>query len=151
MSGIVWIVGGITALAVVALILRVAKRGSRRSTTKALQDARELFHLRREWLEAEFLSIASRSGKPRGLAWSDCEFQDEVAFARERNSGKLRALVGVLVPPVKPLPPELASYRWQLLREGPPTQVLGRFRLYLFVVQFLARRLGLLEAPRLHA
>ena len=27
--------------------------------------AKELFHRRREWLEADFLSLASASGKPR--------------------------------------------------------------------------------------
>ncbi len=55
------------------------------------------FHLRREWLEAEFLTIASRSGKPRGLEWSDCDFHDDVSFARDRERNQLCALVGVAI------------------------------------------------------
>ncbi len=55
------------------------------------------FQLRREWLEAEFLKLASRSGMPRGLAWVNCDFDDEVQFAKDRASGKLRALVAVTI------------------------------------------------------
>ena len=62
-----------------------------------LDDARRDFHRRREWLEARFMSVASQSGKPRGLRWADCEFEDDVAFARERRTGRLRALVGVSI------------------------------------------------------
>ncbi len=59
--------------------------------------ARELFHRRREWLEAEFLSRAGKSGRPRGLDWVDCDFDDEVAFARGRQNGQLHALVAVTI------------------------------------------------------
>jgi len=97
MSEVEWIIGGVVAITIIAGLRWLARRGSRRLAAKAFKEARHLFHLRREWLEAEFLTIASQSGKPRGLAWSDCEFQDEVAFARERNTGHLRALVGVTV------------------------------------------------------
>jgi hypothetical protein len=62
-----------------------------------LAGARQSFHHRREWLEAKFWSLASRSGRPRGIRWVDCEFDDEVAFARDRNTGHLRALVGVTI------------------------------------------------------
>ena len=55
------------------------------------------FRIRREWLEAEFVKQASRSGKPRGLAWADCDFENEVCFARDRFSGELRALVAVTI------------------------------------------------------
>jgi hypothetical protein len=62
-----------------------------------LAKARGTFHRRREWLEARFLTLASQSGKPRGLAWADCDFENDVTFARDRNSGQLRALVGVTI------------------------------------------------------
>ena len=62
-----------------------------------LEDARRAFHRRREWLEARFMSVASQSGKPRGLRWTDCDFDNDVAFARERRTGRLRALVGVSI------------------------------------------------------
>jgi hypothetical protein len=61
------------------------------------RQARELFHRRREWLEAEFLKLASQSGKPRGLTWVDCDFDDDVQFARDRSTGSLRALVAVAI------------------------------------------------------
>lgn len=68
-----------------------------RHAARSIKLARETFHRRREWLEARFVSLAERSGKPRGLRWVDCEFDDAVEFARERTTGHLRALVGVTI------------------------------------------------------
>jgi hypothetical protein len=62
-----------------------------------LEHARKTFHLRREWLEADFLTRATSTGKPRGLRWADCDFDDDVAFARDRKTGRYRALVGVTI------------------------------------------------------
>ncbi|MDG2385748.1 MAG: hypothetical protein P8N76_29040 [Pirellulaceae bacterium] len=62
-----------------------------------LESARKQFCLRREWLEADFLNAASATGRPRGLAWVDCDFSNEVSFARDRKSGDLTALVGVAI------------------------------------------------------
>jgi len=62
-----------------------------------LEQAKRLFHLRREWLEARFFTMAASSGKPRGLAWVDCEFEDDVSLARDRGTGQLRAFVGVTI------------------------------------------------------
>jgi hypothetical protein len=63
----------------------------------SIERARKLFHLQRERLEHRFFVLAANSGKPRGLEWVDCDFEDEVSFARDRHSGRLRALVGVTV------------------------------------------------------
>ena len=89
----------ITAAAVLLTVAGVAgwlyfRKRPRRST---VERARKLFHLRREWLEARFFSQAAASGKPRGLEWVECDFEDDVSFARDRHSGQLRALVGVTV------------------------------------------------------
>ena len=62
-----------------------------------LSRAKQVFARRREWLEAEFFTRASTSGKPRGLLWSDCDFGDGVTWARQRGSGQWYALVGVTV------------------------------------------------------
>ncbi len=62
-----------------------------------LARARRLFHQRREWLEARFVELARRSGKPRGLNWSDCEFADGVSYARDRKTGELSAFVAVTI------------------------------------------------------
>jgi hypothetical protein len=63
----------------------------------SFEEAKQNFHLRREWLEARFFTIASQSGKPRGLQWVDCEFEDDVSFARDRGTNQLRAFVGVTI------------------------------------------------------
>ncbi len=59
--------------------------------------AKRLFRQRREWLEARCMTLASESGKPRGLIWSDCDFDDAATFARDRHSGALQALVAVTI------------------------------------------------------
>jgi hypothetical protein len=59
--------------------------------------ARELFVLQRERLEVRFVSAASATGKPRGLLWRECQFEDELVLARERRTGQLVALVPVTI------------------------------------------------------
>lgn len=53
------------------------------------------FRGQRERLEAIFFERASRSGKPRGLRWKDCDFGDAVVYARDRRTSCLLAFVGV--------------------------------------------------------
>jgi hypothetical protein len=85
------VVGGLIAY----LWVRPKQQWKRRRAQ--LTSARRQFAFRREWLEAHFLTLAGNSGRPRGLQWADCEFDDAVAFARDRVSGELRALVGVTI------------------------------------------------------
>ena len=59
--------------------------------------ARELFKLQRERLEAQFLGAAAKTGKPRGLRWVDCDWEDAAEFVRDRQSGQIAALVGVTI------------------------------------------------------
>jgi hypothetical protein len=94
-----WVaIGGVLVLAVaVAVLIYAWPHVRERNLQHELESARRTFHRRREWLEAKFLSAASLSGKPRGLRWVDCDFEDDVAFARERRTGRLRALVGVSI------------------------------------------------------
>src|SRR5437867_13397633 len=70
-----------------------------RALTREIQveRARELFVLQRERLEAKFVTAASATGKPRGLRWKDCSFENELELARDRHSGQLVALVPVTV------------------------------------------------------
>ena len=75
----------------------VARQHQRRRQQADIDRARGLFRRRREWLEAAFVTMASERGKPRDLVWAECEFDDPVAFARDRGSGQLRALVGVTI------------------------------------------------------
>ena len=88
---------GVVALGVMLIALFALVWWIRRQQVSSLQRARETFHLRREWLEADFVTRAGASGKPRGLRWVNCDFEDGVAFARDRRTGRYRALVGVTI------------------------------------------------------
>lgn len=99
-----WILGAVTGaiVVIVALVLWPALRRrradeDRRRAEQELAAARQQFQLRRERLEADFEKLAGQSGKPRGLAWAGCDFENEIAFAKDRNSGHLRALVGLTI------------------------------------------------------
>jgi hypothetical protein len=58
---------------------------------------RARFLQQREHLEADFMRAAAASGKPRGLHWKNCDWENDVAFARDRHNGELIALVGVTI------------------------------------------------------
>jgi hypothetical protein len=62
-----------------------------------IERARELFVLQRERLEARFVTAAAATGKPRGLRWKDCAFENMLELARERKTGQLVALVPVTI------------------------------------------------------
>jgi hypothetical protein len=49
----------------------------------------------RKDLEVKFFQSASLSGKPRGLAWKQCAFQDGLLMGRDRANGEIVGLVGV--------------------------------------------------------
>ena len=81
------------ALLVVALVVYVWGRGPRLTVPQIQKQ----FLQQREHLEAAFFASAAASGKPRGLRWKNCEWESEVAFARERGTGRLAALVAVTI------------------------------------------------------
>lgn len=89
----VWILAGslgtLAGLAFVAIPL--ARAWQRRDAQQALQ----LFRLRREMLEARFFDVARGLGKPRGLRWIECDWQDPVSFARDKETGLVTAFVAV--------------------------------------------------------
>lgn len=64
---------------------------------RRLVRARNAFRRQREHLEARFVDLVSHSGKPRGLLWARCDFDDDVAYVRNRRTGQLSALVGVTI------------------------------------------------------
>jgi hypothetical protein len=90
-------------LAIVGLALITAALWWKRRPLLALgreiqaERARELFQLQRERLESDFERAAAASGKPRGLRWASCDWANDVAFARERRTGQLAALVGLTI------------------------------------------------------
>jgi hypothetical protein len=62
-----------------------------------VERARELFRLQREKLQGEFLKAAAATGKPRGLRWTACNFDEAFELARDRGSGQIVALVPVTI------------------------------------------------------
>ncbi len=92
-----WIVGAfVVCLAIsMALVWRPAQRAW---GANELEQAQRSFHLQRERLEHRFFEIAAASGKPRGLRWADCDFEDDVTYARSRpRRGELQAFVGLTI------------------------------------------------------
>ncbi|MCS7306117.1 MAG: hypothetical protein NZ602_13555 [Thermoguttaceae bacterium] len=74
-----------------------------------LREIRRQFHQQRERLEMKFLCLASRSSLAPGVPWMECEFEDEVAYVRNRRTGQLCALVGILLRRRHPLAVSSAS------------------------------------------
>jgi hypothetical protein len=62
-----------------------------------IRAAREQFYAQRHQLADDFLRAASATGKPRGLRWVACDWNPETAFARDRKTGQLAALVSVTI------------------------------------------------------
>ena len=71
---------------------RRERRRPRRSRVAAAEFARH-----RPKLQEDFRAAANVTGKPRGLRWKSCEFQDELLLARDRANGELIGLAGVTV------------------------------------------------------
>ncbi|PQO45204.1 hypothetical protein C5Y93_14665 [Blastopirellula marina] len=95
----IWISVGVFVLAAFAWVGWESMRARRRNRLKNMNQelAKQRFHLRREWLETEFMKGAAASGKPRGLRWVDCEFDDDVQYAFDEEHGLLRAFVSVTI------------------------------------------------------
>ena len=89
-----WITGGLIVVTLVGALWWAATRHPRRTT---VERARKLFHLQREHLEFRFVTLARQGFRPRGLELADCDFEDEVSFARDRHNGRLRAYVAVTI------------------------------------------------------
>ena len=93
MSGWHWltlalVLAGLVAIACIGLFIWLRRH---------IRQAREQFHAHREELAVEFLEAAGATGKPRGLRWVACDWADEIAFARDRHTGQLAALVAVTI------------------------------------------------------
>ena len=93
-----WIAIAAGACALLGLVFFVVWRPVRARLREArYQRARKEFHQQRERLEARFFQLAAGSGKPRGLRWTSCDFDDDVAYARDRQTNELCALVAVTI------------------------------------------------------
>jgi hypothetical protein len=96
MIGYLWILGAVLVAAAIGLALswtplRNALRESHLAT------ARRDFHRHREWLEAKFMGKAAGRLRPEAPRWLDCEFDNDVAYVRNRVTGELAAFVAITV------------------------------------------------------
>jgi hypothetical protein len=120
--------------------------------------ARVLFHQRREWLEARFVSALAQTDPADGQRWENAQWHDEVLWARDRRTRRLLALVCVQFEP-GPFDPiqtrrhatalfEYRKRRWHAegrrLDETRPDQAVGRNQRFeaVVVTQPHPRRVG---------
>jgi len=87
---------GIVVVAALAVVLALRPLRAARHMERIARAQRD-FHRQREPLEARFITKAAAGGKPRGLRWVDVEFDDEVVYARDRRTRRLKAMVAVEV------------------------------------------------------
>lgn len=87
---------GVAALAAAAVALSLRPIRAARAAERLARAQRD-FHRQRERLEAKFIERAAASGKPRGLRWADVDFDDDVIYARDRRTRRLKALVAIEV------------------------------------------------------
>jgi len=66
------------------------------------EKARALFHRERERLEARLVKQITVPVVTGEMEWLDCEFEDQVTFLRNRQSGEFVALVAILLGPQTP-------------------------------------------------
>ena len=86
----------VAAVSGVAIMLATRPLRVARAAEKLARAQRD-FHRQRELLEARFVDRAASSGKPRGLRWTDVDFDDDVIYARDRRTRRLKALVAIEV------------------------------------------------------
>jgi hypothetical protein len=89
-----WVIGGVGLVVLLGLMLLWGYLSTR---PPSAEQARRQFQQQREHLEAKFFQLAASSGKPRGLRWVECDWDDRFALARDRGTRQLAALVGITV------------------------------------------------------
>jgi len=97
MTTVEWIAAGFVFVAGVIIGALLAKKKSHGGRQRQFAEAKQQFHRMREQLEAKFLQRAALTGKPRGLRWADCEFENDVTYARDRKTRELSAFVAVSI------------------------------------------------------
>ncbi|HZZ81075.1 MAG TPA: hypothetical protein VFE62_21415 [Gemmataceae bacterium] len=95
MEHVYWIVPSLVVLA--GLTYFFWRQGRRLDPRVQLAGARVVFERDRSTLQAQFFATAAASGKPRGLRWTECQWNDLIEWVRDRQTGQLLALVGVTI------------------------------------------------------
>ena len=92
-----WLIAGIIVVVAGVLVFFFYNPWRSRRGDAQFARARAAFRIRREWLEARFVDLASGSGKPRGLRWVDCQFDNDITYARDRGTRDVSALVAITI------------------------------------------------------
>lgn len=91
-----WLVPALLLPACIAATWLVVRLSFRRVLTSVRVDqARDQFRFRREWLEARFLDELGKSDAIERMRWEEARWEDGVVWARDRQTGRLLALVGI--------------------------------------------------------
>lgn len=112
-----WIVAACgLAMVIVFALVWWPVQGLRRDLR--LGDARKEFHRQREWLEVRFIQLAASKAKPGAPRWADCEFDNDVAYVRNRSTSELSAFVGITIALDDPLSSSISAPAYGNLRTG---------------------------------
>jgi hypothetical protein len=89
------ILGAVLPAYLVALWIILRRPARRLAEEIHVDQARVLFRQNREWLEARFLGAMGKIDPVERLRWEDAHWHDEVTWARDRQTRRLLALIGV--------------------------------------------------------
>jgi hypothetical protein len=93
MSGLVW--GGALATCLVAAGLIVMGPLRRFFEKLTAEKAREQFRARREYLEVDFMIALGKTNPTERVRWEEGYWHDEILWARDCQTRRLLALIGV--------------------------------------------------------
>jgi hypothetical protein len=93
MGLLIWVVVLPACLVVAGIIVRRPVRQF--AEEMHVDHARELFRQQREWLEARFLGALAKVDPAERVRWEEAHWHDEVLWARDRQTRRLLALIGV--------------------------------------------------------
>ncbi|WP_422930757.1 hypothetical protein [Singulisphaera sp. PoT] len=93
MALIIW--GGILPACLIAAWFIIRRPARQFAEEMHVDHARDLFRLQREWLEARFLGALGKIDPEERNRWEDASWQNEVLWARDRQTRRLLALIAV--------------------------------------------------------
>lgn len=92
-----WLCWSTTFTTLVAFIYLMMKWITHYDKRLSRRSIRESFAFNRTRLESLFFTTASASGKPRGLRWKECQWNELIEWVRDKMTGQMMAFVGVTI------------------------------------------------------
>jgi hypothetical protein len=93
MGLLIW--AGVLAACILVLSLILYRPVRHFAEELRVDHARELFRHQREWLEARFVGALAKVDPVEGQRWEEAHWHDDVLWARDRQTRRLLALIGV--------------------------------------------------------